>query len=268
VDWKVIEDAIHEWVRVASGLDGDRVIWERGGGPRPTDTWIGMRRSLIPRGRPWTEHETNPLVLADDVVESVSAAADTMTLTGHAYKTGDGPIQFTTTGTLPSPLQTTTDYWLVAVDYDTVQVAAAFADSVASVPVVIDLTNAGTGTHTIVDTSETLRAGEEILHSASAPAVLSLALQCYGGDASDDGSPEAILTKVKTRSVLPSVADALRAAGVGLATFSAVQPLEFQFEGAIDVRATMTVTAHVADVETELGTIIETAELSQDPPIT
>jgi hypothetical protein len=268
MDWTVVEDALVAWVQTAGGLAAGQVIWERGGGPRPTGTWVGLRRGLLPRGRPWADHAVNPMVLSDDVVESVSAAADTLTLTAHAYQTGDGPVRFTTTDTLPDPLATGTDYWLVRVDADTIKVATTFANAMAGTPTVVDLTDAGTGTHTIVDTADTLRAGEEITHTARAPSILTVTMQCYGGDASDDGSPEAVLAAVKTGSVLPSVSAALDAAGIGLATFSEIQALELQFDGATDVRALMTLTAHVADTQTELGTIIETVETSQDPPIT
>lgn len=97
----------------------------------------------------------HPVVLVDDDVDAVTEAADTLTVTGHAYETGDGPVRFTTTDTLPAGLELLTDYWLIKVDANTVKVCATW--EYAMLGVAIDITDAGTGTHTISDTADTER---------------------------------------------------------------------------------------------------------------
>jgi hypothetical protein len=56
-------------------------------------------------------------------------------------------VRFTTTGTLPAPLALATDYYLIRASATTASVAASLSDAVANVP--IDITDAGTGTHTL-----------------------------------------------------------------------------------------------------------------------
>lgn len=57
------ENAIHDWVRLASGLSADRVLWE-GRHPYPSGTWILMRvvgsRDF---GAPWVDRKAS----GDDV---------------------------------------------------------------------------------------------------------------------------------------------------------------------------------------------------------
>lgn len=56
-------------------------------------------------------------------------------------------VRFTTTGTLPSGLALNTDYYLVRQSATTARVAASLADAIANT--LIDLADAGTGTHTL-----------------------------------------------------------------------------------------------------------------------
>lgn len=88
--------------------------------------------------------------IADDDANAVTNAADTWTVTGHAFKNGDGPFRLTTTGTLPAPLLTATDYWFTVVDANTIKFHASFNNWIAGVAA-IDLTSDGTGTQTIAD---------------------------------------------------------------------------------------------------------------------
>lgn len=80
----------------------------------------------------------------------VTVAADTITETGHGYPTGLKG-QFTTTGTLPAGLSTSTDYFVIDVDDDTYQVAASLANAQAGTQVTI--TDQGSGTHTFTPTA-------------------------------------------------------------------------------------------------------------------
>ncbi len=75
------------------------------------------------------------------------ATDDNVTLTTHGMETGDGPFQFTTDGTLPAGLSTATDYWAIKTGADTFMVATSLANALAGTQV--DITDTGTGTHTI-----------------------------------------------------------------------------------------------------------------------
>jgi hypothetical protein len=68
------------------------------------------------------------LVVADDTVESVDTGADTMTLTAHGYETGDGPF---IADEAVGGLGVATDFWIISVDANTIQIAASLADAYA-----------------------------------------------------------------------------------------------------------------------------------------
>jgi len=56
-------------------------------------------------------------------------------------------VRFTTTTTLPAPLALATDYWLVRQSATTANVATTFANAIAGT--FVNITDAGTGTHTL-----------------------------------------------------------------------------------------------------------------------
>ena len=55
-------------------------------------------------------------------------------------------LRFTTTGTLPAPLQANTDYWAIAADLNNFKVALSLND--ATFGNAVDLTTGGSGNHT------------------------------------------------------------------------------------------------------------------------
>lgn len=75
---------------------------------------------------------------ADPVTDLLTYANDWKTLT---------KVRFTTTTTLPAGLALATDYWLIRVSATTARVAASLSDAIAGT--FIDITDAGTGTHTL-----------------------------------------------------------------------------------------------------------------------
>lgn len=77
----------------------------------------------------------------------VSTADDTITETSHGLSTSR-PITFTTTGTLPAGLALATEYFVIFVDANTFKVASSLNN--AFIETAIDITDVGTGTHTIV----------------------------------------------------------------------------------------------------------------------
>jgi hypothetical protein len=82
-------------------------------------------------------------------IAAAAALVDALSVDGHPFEAGDGPVRFTGAD-LPAPLAIDTDYWLVPVDDDAVQVAASYADAIAASPVIIDLTTDGSGAMAIV----------------------------------------------------------------------------------------------------------------------
>jgi hypothetical protein len=93
------------------------------------------------------------LVYSDDTF--TAAASDICTNVAHALLTGDGPFQLTSSGTLPAGLALATNYWIIKLTDDTFSFASTLANALAGTAV--DITDAGTGTHTISDTASTAR---------------------------------------------------------------------------------------------------------------
>lgn len=92
------------------------------------------------------------LVIAD-VVVTFDITDNEVDWTAHGQKTGYGPIRFTTTGGLPDGLAIATDYWMIRRNADSFSLATSRANAISNVA--IDMTTAGTGVHTLVDTAAT-----------------------------------------------------------------------------------------------------------------
>lgn len=86
---------------------------------------------------------------------TVTAANSTeiFTATAHGLHTGDGPVQWTTTGGAPTGISLLTDYWIIKLTADTFYLAASLADALAGTKVLISTD--GTGTNTLTGTSAT-----------------------------------------------------------------------------------------------------------------
>ncbi len=76
-----------------------------------------------------------------------AATTDIVTATGHLMTNGDGPLQLTTSGTLPAGLALTTNYWVIFIDTNTFKLATTRALALAGTAV--DVTDTGSGTHTL-----------------------------------------------------------------------------------------------------------------------
>lgn len=76
-----------------------------------------------------------------------AAATDICTRTAHNMLLGHS-VQLTTTGTLPAGLSLATNYWVVPTGADTFKLASSYANA-QSGSNAVDITDAGTGTHTI-----------------------------------------------------------------------------------------------------------------------
>lgn len=89
------------------------------------------------------------VTLADDDVDTVDFASNELDITSHAYLTGDGPVQLTTSNTLPAGLELETDYYVIYVGSGTISLATSRENAFAGTAVAF--TDGGTGTHTVVD---------------------------------------------------------------------------------------------------------------------
>jgi hypothetical protein len=125
---------------------------------------------------------------------TASVATDAATLVSpaaHNQVTGDGPVQLTTTSALPAGLSAATNYWLIVVDSAHVKFATSRANALAGTAV--DITDAGTGTHTM-----TTFAAKNGASSVQVPAGLPRLLDGCNGPAisvvQDTAGGEATLT--------------------------------------------------------------------------
>lgn len=80
----------------------------------------------------------------------VDTAANTVTIAAHGYVTGL-KVTLTTDDTLPTPLLTATDYFIIRVSANVIKFATSLANALAGTAV--DLTDAGVGTQTITPTA-------------------------------------------------------------------------------------------------------------------
>jgi hypothetical protein len=87
----------------------------------------------------------------------VNATANTLTLTAHGYYTGlKGQISINA-GSLPTGLTGSTDYFVIVVDANTVQLASSLANALAGTA--IDLEDQGTADKTLTFTPTALAGG-------------------------------------------------------------------------------------------------------------
>jgi len=80
------------------------------------------------------------VVTTPGISPEVFPTTDTIYVPTHGYSNGF-KIRLTTTGTLPAPFMTATDYFVIVVDEDTIQLASSLSNAFAETP--IDITNQG-----------------------------------------------------------------------------------------------------------------------------
>lgn len=102
----------------------------------------------------FVEGDLTPMLVFADATFT-AATTDVVTITAHGLLTGDGPFRVSSSTTLPAGLAAATDYWIIKIDANTFKFASSLANAVAGTAV--DITDTGTGTHTMVDTASTLR---------------------------------------------------------------------------------------------------------------
>lgn len=90
-----------------------------------------------------------------NVIDSVDAEGDVIILTDSGIEDAVyGPVRFSSSGTLPAPLEADTDYWLLYDDTETFFVCTSQENAEAETPVVVNITNTGSGTHAVLQVSD------------------------------------------------------------------------------------------------------------------
>lgn len=80
-------------------------------------------------------------------VGTVDFANNQLDISGHPYVTGDGPVQLTVGTTIPTGLKLLTDYYIIVIDANTVELAETLKKALMGV--FVAFTDAGTGTLTL-----------------------------------------------------------------------------------------------------------------------
>lgn len=225
LNWVDITKGIQNFVVGGSGLAPEQVAWEFEGINRKPGPYITLQITYTGQvAHDWTTKRLNPITFSALPVVA-DAGTNQITSAAHGRKTGDGPVHFLNVGgALPSPLEAGVDYYLVVIDPNTLKIADSFVhtggDNVARglgvVPnpiTTIDLLDAGSGTTTIVATSVTVRAGQEIKKTAQGYREIRCELQCFAPEKTGTLAM-AIMSNVV--SSLPFYTQALDDAGVGI----------------------------------------------------
>lgn len=116
-----------------------------------TNCWIARAQALT---------FDDAVFIADNTTETITFGA------AHGLTTGDGPFRVSNSGGgLPSGLVAATDYWAIVIDADTIKLATTLANALAGTAQL--LATDGTGTHTMSDTSATIKVGGAAVALAS-----------------------------------------------------------------------------------------------------
>lgn len=174
IAWSTFENAIHTWLRVATAIPAERILWARQNAARPDGdgAWISISRTDVSSGgRDWVTHRLRP-----------------------------APVT----------------------------------------------------------------AGQEITYVVNGTRTVTLSIQCYGGTATGDGSPEALLDRARLMLSLPSRRAAFQAANVGVGEIRGPRVLDgLRTPVVIEPRAILEMDCHLAAEVTETGTYIETVEVQR-----
>jgi len=114
------------------------------------DEWMNdyHRMLLVKADWPFLHRDRSITSVGTSSTFTVVAATDIGTTTGDNLLLDTGTqVTFTTTGTLPAGLATSTTYFLIFQTSTTFQVASTLANAIAGTE--IDITDTGTGTHTM-----------------------------------------------------------------------------------------------------------------------
>lgn len=122
------------------------------------------------------ENHRRDLVVADDIVESVDAGADTMTLTAHGYETGDGPF---VADEAMGAIGLGTQFWIInpatgGTGGNLISIASSLVNAYAGTVVPLTGTETGAIISDVVGSTERGIDGEFIYSAAAAEATYSV----------------------------------------------------------------------------------------------
>lgn len=260
-DWVALQAVMQHWVVGGSQLPAGSVYWDQQDAPKAAEPSIAMRLyTQTPMSEPWLDRDVNPLVVTSKTVTAVSTIADTLTVTAHGLVTGDGPLQFTTSGVLPGGLPVT--FWAFVVDANTLKVCSTFAATggnfVGNPTSFVNITSAGTGTLTLASTASTRRAGQELLYIARSNGRCTLNLTCFTSAAVGMGMAFSVLASVAARRPLPSQQVLLRTANIGIQHVEHVRAVHGVRNALMfEPRAIMQIHFSIPSEVSETGTIIQ-----------
>lgn len=271
MSWVSIRAALQQWVVACTGLSTQKVTWARQKNtPRPDEDGIVMKLLVVDDvGLPWIDVEAKVLSFPNVSITVVSG--NNLTATAHGLITGDGPVLLTGAA-LPLPLLQNTNYWIIRVDANTLQLASQFentggGDATGNPITPITLTSTGSGARTIVSQTTTLRAGQEIEFVQRGQSRATLQLFSYvGNDTGEDGAI-AILRRVAQRYKLPPNLDILDLAGVGVTGMERARSmLGVRNAVMFEPRAWLDVGLSLPYEERVSGTVIGRTEVTQLTP--
>ena len=148
---EVYADAVNAFRVVYTKADGTAVVASTGGGPSVgTNAIIRTNAKNIITDITLSDHETT---------FTADAGADTLSVGTDDGFADEDTVYLTTTGTLPAGLSTSTEYYVVSAAASTLQLAATNGGSA------INITDAGTGTHTIYQAINGMSAGPITIES-------------------------------------------------------------------------------------------------------
>lgn len=88
MNWTTAENAIHNWLQLATGIAADRILWARQGVTRPagTSAWISLKRIAAPViGQDWSTHALNPTPTAGNELLHTAAGNRAWTISIQCY---------------------------------------------------------------------------------------------------------------------------------------------------------------------------------------
>lgn len=264
IDWVAIQKALHNWIVACTGLDPTHVIWGGQKVGRPAQPGIVLRLMTdTDENIPWVDDVVQKLEIATITITSVDDTANTFTKAGHNLLTGDGPIHMGGLD-LPGGILPNVNYWIVKVDANTFKLADGFVNAMNGVT--IDLQDAGSGVITLDDTTETLRAGQEILFIQRSLQKATLTVECYTDIGVGLDMASAILARVASKRLLPTPLAILQDANIGVSEITRIRSYGgTQGNYIFEPRASMDVMLYLVSQASETGTIIERAEITDDP---
>ena len=221
-DWDTLQQVFFNWVAGAAGLPETSIEWAGQDAPRAQSPAIEIRVSNIDTiGRYTSRREDNILTFNTLTVTAVDTTANTLAIANHGLLTGDGPVNVASTGTLPAPLLASTNYWIIVVDSGHIQLASTYTNTgggqgAGNPTTAIDLTTVGSGTITVFNTPDCVRAGQELIVKSMAYLRMTLELHAHTVAAVGSAMAQAVLQKVVASQRLPAQEATLLNANVGL----------------------------------------------------